>query len=167
MRTIIRIPRPLYTSIKEDLACTHEFATERVGFLSAKIGKSDGERMLILARRYYPVADEHYVPDPHSGARINTTAIREVLEQILDTPECTFHVHMHNHRGKPAFGKMDCEEIPRLVASFRAVAGSLPHGMLVFSEDSAEAWVWMPGSSDFIQPSRITIVGYPLELITS
>ena len=122
----------------------HVFAHERIGFVTAAIGNNDGGPVLMLVRQYTPVSDQHYIDDRYSGARIDSTAIRTALQRVLETQEATFHVHMHEHAGRPSFGKMDNDEIPRLIASFRAVAGSKPHGMLVLSLDSASATVWMP-----------------------
>src|SRR5713101_6136892 len=113
----VRIPRGLYGRVKEDLARRHEFAYERVGFLSARLGNAAFDESLVLFTNYYPIPDDQYIEDPHSGARINSHAIRGAMQHVLDTGEGLFHVHCHEHRGKPGFSLMDLEETPRIVSS--------------------------------------------------
>src|SRR5689334_10574798 len=79
MKPIMRIPRSLFSYIQDDVARPHVFAKERVGFATAGVGENGEGPHLILVCRYHPVADDRYVNDPYSGARIDATAIREAL----------------------------------------------------------------------------------------
>src|SRR5437870_3462700 len=117
--TRFRILRGLYDYVREDLRRPHPFAFERVGFVSARLGNRGTNETLVLATNYYPIADENYIDDPHSGARINSAAIRDAMQCVLDTGDGLFHVHCHKHRGKPKFSLMDLDETPRIVSSLR------------------------------------------------
>lgn len=152
--------------MKDDLARTHAFACERVGFLSAVLGNRSGEEGLVLVTNYYPVAEDHYIDDPHSGARINSTAIREAMQRVIDTGQGEFHVHCHAHRGKPGFSSMDLEETPRIVSGLQIVGPAQAHGMALLSHDHCIVYVWMPGADEPLIANRVSVVGYPLEIIS-
>src|SRR5262245_5909994 len=113
MKITIRIPRQIYNQTMKNLIRPHPYAAERVGFIAGKLGAIDDNTALVLAAQYLDVATDQYVHDPLSGARIDTEAIRRVLQISLETGDCMFHVHLHHHRGAPGFSKMDREEIPR------------------------------------------------------
>lgn len=164
MKVQARILRILYEGIRQDLARRHEFAFERVGFVSAKLGNMGTGEPLVLFTSYRAVADEHYIDDPRSGARINSAAIRYAMQQVLDTGTGLFHVHFHAHRGKPGFSFMDLDETPRIVASLRVARPDQAHGMLLLSSDHCLAHVWMPGSDEQTVADKVTIVGYPLRI---
>lgn len=164
MTPCFRILRSLYDCVKEDLARPHAFAYERVGFVSTKLGNKGTDEFLILSTNYYPVADENYIDDPRSGARINSAAIREAMQVVLDTGDGLFHVHCHAHLGKPGFSSMDLEETPRIVSSLQVVGPSQAHGMLLLSADYCIAHVWLPSGTEPLVADRVSVVGYPLEL---
>jgi hypothetical protein len=159
-----RFLRQLYARVREDLARVHEFAYERVGFLSAKLGNHLGDEPLVLFTDYYPVPDNQYIDDPQSGARINSDAIREAMQRVLDAGEGLFHVHCHAHRGKPGFSLMDLEETPTIVSSLQVAGPTQAHGMVLLSNDHCIACVWMPGTSEPVVVNRVAVVGYPLEI---
>lgn len=159
-----RVLRQLYVRVREDLARGHEFAYERVGFLSGKLGNRSGNKHLLLFTNYYPVPDDEYIDDPHSGARINSVAIRKAMQRVLDTDEGLFHVHTHGGRGKPGFSFMDLEETPRILSSLRVAGPTQAHGMVLLSNDYCIAHVWMPGTDKAVVASRVSVVGYPLEI---
>lgn len=159
-----KLLKGLHDRVKVDLARPHEFAYERVGFISAKLGNRETDELLLLATNYYPVADENYIDDPGSGARINSTAIREAMQLVLDTGEGLFHVHWHAHRGKPGFSSMDSKETPRIVSGLRVVGPHNAHGMILLSNDHCIAHAWSPGSSEPVVADRVIIVGYPIEI---
>lgn len=163
----IRLSKVLVEEMKADLRRPHPFAAERVGFLSVATGLSEGGEFLVLGLEYRPVAAEHYIEDPYVGVKIGVGAIREAVDRVRLSRRGLFHVHMHEHRGGPRFSSTDRGEQPRLVESFRRVGGQLPHGMLVLSDDSAAAWVWLPGATTPVRPTMITIIGYPMTVITS
>ena len=161
----VRIPRALYGRAKKDLARRHEFAYERVGFLSAKLGNATFDEPLVLFTDYYPVPDDHYIDDPRSGARINSDAIRDAMQRVLDTGDGLFHVHCHEHRGKPGFSSMDLDETPRIVSSLKVAGPRQAHGMLLLSNDYCIAHVWLPQSTEPLVADRVSVVGYPLEIL--
>lgn len=160
----LRLLRTLYEHIGQDLARRHEFAFERVGFVSAKLGNRHSDEPVVLFTNHYPVADDHYIDDPLAGARINSDAIRQAMQLVLDTGIGLFHVHCHAHRGRPGFSPMDLDETPRVVSSLRVANPNEAHGMLLLSKDECVADVWMPGSNEPVSENRITIVGYPLRI---
>lgn len=158
----VRLARGLYDRVLEDLRRPHTFAYERVGFLSAKLGIAvDGLRLVLLAD-YHPVPDHQYMKDSDCGARINSDAIREAMQRVIDTGAGSFHVHLHEHRGAPRFSETDADETPRVVAGLRTVGPSFPHGMLLLSDDRAEAWVWLPGDAEHRRAASINVAGRPM-----
>lgn len=159
-----RFLRPLYLRVREDLARRHPFAYERVGFLSARLGNQAAAERLVLFTNYYPVPDDQYLKDPRAGARINSTAIREAMQRVLDTGDGLFHVHCHAHRGRPGFGEMDMEETPRIVASLRVAGPRQTHGMVLLSNDQCVVHAWMPDAGDATVAERVSVVGYPIEI---
>lgn len=163
MTVHVKLTRDLYKRVYDDLVRPHEFAFERVDFLSARLGNLAGSHLLVLLTDYHPVLDDEYIPDPSCGARINSVAIRTAMQRVLDSRSGAFHVHMHAHRGRPGFSKLDGDEIPRVVAGLRNAGPGLAHGMLLFSDNHGVANVWVPGSLEPIKASRISVVGYPLE----
>jgi len=164
MTVRVRITRELYTRMRDDLGRKHEFAYERVGFLSAKLGNRSSDEPLVLLNNYHPVPDDQYINDPYSGARINAVAIREAMQRVLDTGSGSFHVHWHAHRGRPGFSSMDLEETPRIVSSLQVAGPEQAHGMLLLSDDHCIAQIWIPGSDEPLIAYRVSVVGYPLEI---
>ena len=165
MKLRFRILKGLHVHVKEDLARPHKFAYERVGFVSAKLGNRGTDEVLVLATNYYPVADEYYINDPGSGARISSAAIREAMQLVLDTREGLFHVHWHSHHGKPGFSSMDLRETPRIVSSLSVVGPEQAHGMFLLSDDHCIAHVWTPATTESVVADSVTIVGYPMEIL--
>lgn len=162
MKVRLRILRGLYESVRQDLARHHAVAFGRVGFVSARLGNRGTDEPLVFLTKYQPVADENYIDDPHSGARINSAAIREAMQYVLDSGTGLFHVHCHNHQGKPGFSPMDLDETPRIVSSLRVARPDQTHGMLLMSNDHCIAHVWMPGRDESTVADRVTVVGYPI-----
>jgi len=165
MNVCIRLTRELYDRVRADLRRPHPFAAERVGFMFAKLGNAGTDNPLVLFTDYIPLADDRYIDDPYSGARIDGTAIRGAMQEVLDRQQGVFHVHIHEFPGRPHFSRMDREELPRLIPSFQAVGPTLPHGLFLMSEDESAAEVWIPGSRRPVDPARITIVGFPMQII--
>jgi hypothetical protein len=165
MKLRFKFLKGLHDRVKVDLARRHEFTFERVGFVSGKLGNRGSDELLVLATNYHPVADKNYIDDPGSGARINSAAIREAMQLVLDTGEGLFHVHWHAHRGKPGFSSMDLKETPGIVSGLRVVGPDQAHGMVLLSNDHCIAHVWKPGSAEPVVADRVTIVGYPMEIL--
>lgn len=162
MKVTIRLTRHLYQEVIADLRRPHPFATERVGFLFGRIGNANTESPIVLLTRYKPLADDRYINDPTTGARIDSQAIRSVMQDVLDHGEGAFHTHMHEWPGKPAFSWLDRDELPRLIPSFQVVGPKAIHGLFLLSEDECISDVWLPGSKKGVQAARVSIVGYPL-----
>ncbi len=147
-----------------DLVRPHPFAAERVGFLSCKPAASPSG-LLILAESFHPVADEDYLPDLAVGAMMGPDAIRKALSFAYNHPSCTFHVHLHNHKGLPAFSKIDLRESAKFVPDFFNVRPNLPHGALILSRNSGVGRCWCRSAEPRTWISRITFVGSPMEFI--
>lgn len=161
----LRIPRTLVELIRGDLERPHSVASERVGFLACRVGQASEGELLILAKDYIPVDDVDYIADWAVGARIKGSAIRDGMQHVLDTGDSLLHVHIHGGRGVPSLSSTDKHHIRRIVQSFSSVGLRTPHGILLLSEDMANAWIWLPGSNEAVQASVISIVGYPLQLV--
>jgi len=165
MSWCLRIPEALLRAIRADLSRPHAFAAERVGFVEAALGNKDAEEKLILASAYVPVPDAEYIDDPTVGARIGGALIRRAVERALTGRTSVFHIHAHEHGGRPRFSGIDLTEIPPIVRSLRVVGRTQPHGALLLSRDAAAAMVWLPGSDAPNISGRITIVGRPMRFL--
>lgn len=158
----VRIPRALMDVVRSDLARPHSFAAERVGFLFGQL--VDAGDPLILLSDYSSLGDERYLPDPYSGARIDSEAIRGAMQEVLDRGQGGFHVHMHEWPGRPVMSRMDVEEIPRVVTALRRVEPQLAHGIILLHQVEAAAWVWLPGEEEPVEAESMTVVGFPFEI---
>ena len=163
-KIFVRLTRSLYDEVRRDLARPHNFALERVGFMTVRLGNTGHEPLLVLADSYTPVADEHYVNDSNVGARINSAAIRTAMQQAIDRDCGIFHVHEHPFIGKPRLSRVDSAELPQVVAGTRNATPSHPHGLLLLSEDSGTAFVLLPDSDCLFQVERLSVVGFPTEI---
>lgn len=167
MKTHLRIPRQIYQLMMADLGRPHSHAYERIGFCKIRLGSRGAATQYLLVTGYWPVADDQYIEDEYSGARINSTAIRTALQTSLTTGDGILHVHMHDFPGLPRFGKMDLEEIPRIVESLRNINHDMPHGMLVLGPKLATANAVLPGGGVLQKVDRITVVGHPTTVINT
>ncbi len=161
-RITLRIPGALYRRIKCDLERPHPFAAERIGFLFVRAGSLETNGLLLLGHGYHALADERYMDDPEAGARIDSGAIREAMQRVLDGEGGAFHVHLHDHDGRPRYSGMDLSEQPSLIRSFQIAGSTSPHGTLVLSQNNGIASVWLPGSKEPVNAGRISIVGAPM-----
>ena len=141
MKTIFRATGSLLQQVRQDLARPHGFAFERVAFLTARAARGR-DQLVLLAEGYHPVADEDYVRDETVGAMMGQEAIRKALNLALLNPLSVFHIHMHDHRGRPYFSKTDLREQPKFVPDFFKVRPEMPHGAIVLSRDFAAGRVW-------------------------
>lgn len=157
---VFRIPRHVFAAMHADLRRAHPFAGERVGFLAVATGAGENGEHLLLAREYFSIPDHQYIRDDHAGARIGNDAIRWALQQILDSGLGLFHVHSHGGTDTPMFSGIDIAEQPRLVSSFCAAGPRVPHGMLLLSSDTANAWIWLPRAEASVVAAQVSIVGY-------
>lgn len=164
MTTEIKITQKLYNEIFEDLQRPHEFAGERIGFISAKVGDTTSDHKIIILYKYFPVEDGDYIDDPMVGAKIGSTAIRKAMQRILDTGESLFHVHLHYFSGKPRLSSVDRNDIPPVIKSFQAVKPNAPHGIFLLGKDACTSVVLLPNSAEFVKPEKISIIGFPLRI---
>lgn len=141
MNTIFRAPGQFLKEVRRDLTRPHRFAAERVGFISVRAAKT-ARNIVLLAEGYYPLADDDYINDPTVGAMMSQEAIRKALNVALLQSVGMFHVHMHEHGGRPKFSRTDLREQMKFVPDFFKVCRSLPHGAIVLSHDRAAGRVW-------------------------
>src|SRR5574341_1691005 len=62
MKVVLKITSALLHQVRDDLRRPHPFASERVGFLTARCTRS-GQGIVVLAAGYLAVPDNGYVPD--------------------------------------------------------------------------------------------------------
>jgi hypothetical protein len=161
MKPTFKIPLGMLDSIHSDLSRPHPFAAERVGFISCKIASIDTSNLAVLAQAYLPVADDHYEDDPSVGAMLNGAAFRAALQHSYRSRSAMFHVHRHEHQGRPRFSHMDLSEAKRFVPDFWKVQPSFPHGALVLSHDGMHGLCWFPGHLTPVAFATYTMVGFP------
>lgn len=159
MKIIFKLSQGLFTEIHRDLSRPHEFAAERVGFIACGVSTVGADGLLILGDTYYPIADRHYLDDPRVGAMMNSDAIRSALEIAYNRNVAMFHVHRHEHYGKPGFSRVDCRESARFVPDFFKVRPSLPHGVLVLSHDSMAGLCWLERDKRPVAIQEFVVVG--------
>lgn len=165
MTWTFKITRSMIDQVRRDLRTPHPFAAERVGFLFARIGNQSEPEKLILPETYAPVPDHQYIDDPKVGARIDSAAIRSAMQTALAVGVSVFHVHMHEHPGRPRFSGVDLANYPSLIGALRNVAPNIAHGALLLSEDSCDALVWLPGAARPVPGGRIVTIGRPTDFL--
>ena len=165
MRVVFKLVDQLLERVRLDLARPHEFAAERVGFFICRVAGLVPEGVIVLAHDYRPVEDEDYIDDPTVGAMMGPTAIRKALEFALNNKTGMFHVHMHEHTGRPRFSRTDTRESAKFVPDFWNVSPEMPHGALVASTDSLYGFCWYPGMSAPIEIGEFVVVGSPMAFV--
>ena len=161
MRILFKMTQALRHETLSALRKPHPFAAERVGFLKCRLS-STSTRLIILAHNLHHVADEDYLNDPSAGATMGPAAIRKALQMAYRERSAIFHVHIHEHKGKPSFSSIDTRETARFVPDFWNVRPELPHGALVLSQDSARGRCWYPGRRRPMDIDDFTFVGIPM-----
>lgn len=164
MLTHIKIIKSVYDGMRADLNRPHPFAYERVGFIFAKKDTTDKNTILLIATDYYPIPDTQYIDDSNVGAKINSAAIRSVMERAYSTHECILHVHQHEHLGPPRFSKVDRIGYNQMIPSFHNLGGSSVHGALIFSMDNAAGLIWTSKENAPCHVNKLSIVGYPIAI---
>jgi hypothetical protein len=162
MKIIFKITQGLLISAMADLRRRHLFAAERVGFFICRPAAVPGGGLVILAGDFHSVADEDYLDDPAAGATMGPDAIRKALQLSYNQTASMFHVHIHEHKGKPRFSGVDKRETGLFVPDFWHVQPELPHGAIVLSKDSAYGMCWMPGGEKPIEITDFVSVGVPI-----
>jgi hypothetical protein len=162
----LRLSESLVGMVRDDLHRPHPFALERVGFLCCRQSGVPSGRLL-LAYKYVPVCDDHYIRDDSVGARFDAAAIRMGMQLALAENAAVFHLHLHSHVGLPRFSRVDTREMSALMPCFVNVCPIRLHGALVLSEDRACARVWgveLPSEGTAV--TRITEVGSSVRVLS-
>ncbi len=164
MKVEFKIPTGLVHEIRTDLARPHAYAAERVGFIHCRVAAiRDG--IIVIGEGYRPVEDEDYLDDATVGAMIGAGAIRKALQFAYQNRVSMFHIHMHEHSGRPWFSRVDLRENAKFVPDFWNVRPEFPHGALVLSLDSFNGLCWVPDQQKPFRISKFSIVGAPLRII--
>jgi hypothetical protein len=164
VNTHFKITQQLRTTMLTDLARPHEFAAERVGFISCRAAYT-ATGLLVLAESFHPVADQDYLHDVTVGAMMGTDAIRKALELAYNTGSAMAHVHCHDHKGRTWFSSIDLGESAKFIPDFFKVCPTMPHATIVLSRDSAAGLCWTARAAKPQVITKISFVGSPLEAI--
>jgi hypothetical protein len=159
VKITFKMSQGLSNEIHRDLSRPHDFAAERVGFIACGASVFGANGLLLLGDTYHPVEDQHYVDDPRVGAMMNSNAIRSALEIAYNRNVAMFHVHRHEHYGKPNFSGVDRRESARFVPDFFKVRPLLPHGVIVLSHDSMAGLCWLERDRPPIEIHEFIVVG--------
>ncbi|WP_018629571.1 HesA/MoeB/ThiF family protein [Niabella aurantiaca] len=159
---IFRIPQELRSEMEQDLRRPHSYACERVGFLFTKSKWIDQNKILIVAISYQCVADEHYIEDPTVGAKIGSEAIRSAMQTMFDMKSGCFHVHLHDHQGRPGPSATDKKGLPGVIESFANIAGGQPTGILILSKDNFFTAIKVTSNKRLYPASLVSVVGFPM-----
>jgi hypothetical protein len=158
MKIALQLPAPILDEVQTDLSRPHSFAAERVGFLLCSAYSPAYRSLVLVANRWMPVSDDHYLDNPRVGACIGPAAFRKVLAAVHMSRESVIHVHRHEHRGTPAFSQIDMRSMSEFVPSFFNASPLTPHGAIVLSHDSATGAIWESRDDRPKQFSRFQIV---------
>jgi len=164
MKISFRITNSMSTLIRNDLRRPHPFAAERVGFVTCRFGKSASGRLLVLGHTYHPVIDDDYVEDHRFGALLGAEGFRKMFQVAFNQEVGIFHVHMHEHSGKPRFSRIDIQEMSKYVPDFFNARPTVPHGALVFSHNSIIGSCWLSKKSKATSISEFNVVGRPMDI---
>lgn len=162
MKSYFKITRPLLDAALVDLSRPHDFAYERVGFLTCRFALTVRQHLLVLADAFHPVADEDYIEDERYGALIGGAAFRKALQLAYSKKVGLFHVHLHDHLGDPLPSSIDLRETARFVPDFFNVRNDVPHGAIIFSRDSISGRIWSPLTLKPLRIHQFNIVGAPM-----
>lgn len=162
MNIHLRIAEHIWKQMNKDLSQAHSFAHERIGFLYVREGIIEGTGNLLLSSHYLSIPDDQYINDPTVGAKINSDAIRSVMQRILDTQEGAFHVHMHGFPFFQQFSNIDRDSLMRLIPSFKTVGQKSVHGALLLTDNNINGIAWLPRYEAPVKIAKITVVGSPI-----
>lgn len=162
MSVHFKITRPLLETIRRDLLRPHDHAGERVGFISCRVGALATGELLVLSYQYHPVEDDDYVRDYTVGAMMGPAAIRKAMQRALSERVGVFHIHLHDHSGRPRFSGTDLTESAKFVPDFWNVRPEMPHGAIVLSRDAMTGLCWHPTSRRRVPIAEFHVIGAPL-----
>lgn len=159
----VKLTKLLFDTMRTDLRRPHPFAYERVGFILARKEHAD-DALTIFATSYQPIPDDQYLNDLNVGAKIGADALRGIMQKAYQSKDCILHVHLHEHSGPPGFSKTDRFGYNQMIPSFHNIGGDAVHGGMVFSFDNAIGLIWTSKNSEPVSVSKLSIVGYPLQI---
>lgn len=162
MRPQLKLPRSLLLQVHSDLRRPHPFALERVGFLTAGASPIRHGKLLLIARDYSPVDDNDYENDPSCGAQIGGPAFRKALERAYRSRSALLHIHSHGGSGIPTFSGIDLRSGRQFVPGFFEAIPSMPHGMIVLSDNRAAGLIWFNRRTSPVPIASFAFVGAPL-----
>jgi hypothetical protein len=162
MRVAFKITGDLLRRALEDLNRPHEFAAERVGFFSCRVGGLKPAGWVVLAHDFHPIDDGDYLRDRTAGAMMGPSAIRKAMQVALSNEVGMFHVHIHGHRGRPRFSNVDLSETAKFVPDFWHVRPHVVHGAIVLSLDSLVGLCWHPQAITPVRFSEFSIIRAPM-----
>lgn len=139
--TTFRATSAFIQEVRRDLSRPHAFALERVGFITVRAA-SGTDGLVLLAEKYYPVADDEYVRDNTVGAMIGQEALRKALELALLLRIGVFHAHMHFPSARLWFSSTDLREQAKFVPDFFKVCPQMPHGAVVLNDKAIAGRIW-------------------------
>jgi hypothetical protein len=166
MRYTLKLTRRLLLTATNDLARTHAFAAERVGFLTCRFMQAGPKTVLVLGHDYHPVADDDYIEDENFGALVGTGAFRMAMQIAYTQKVGVFHIHVHAQNGTPKPSFVDFRETEKFVPDFFHVQPNMPHGAIILSRDSLSGRVWEPKTKRPVNFSVIEVIGAPLFRLT-
>lgn len=165
---MIKLSGQLHDEIQQDLLRRHPFACERVGFVLGRTVAIGGKGQLILLTRYLQIPDDEYLPDRRVSARIGTAAITRGARAAYHgraRNEGVFHVHIHDHSGRPRMSPTDARDIPEIVRGFRSIGQTASHGIVLLSRNSAAAWTWLARKTQPELAAQVMVIDNPLRLL--
>lgn len=161
MKITLKIIGSLLDEVRADLGRRHDFAHERVGFLTAGVAAIPNGLILVV-RAYLPVDDADYELAPKVGARIGSNAMRKAVQAAYRPPAALLHVHTHGGVGKPRFSKVDLFSADQFVPGFFQTVPRMPHGLLVLSNNAATGKLWLAADRHAIAIDQFVRVDAPL-----
>jgi molybdopterin/thiamine biosynthesis adenylyltransferase len=163
-RVHVKIPDILINEIRTDLRRPHKYAHERVGFCYGKSQLTPNGWIVILTS-YRNVPDDFYIRTNEVGARINSKAITEAIQEAYTNESAVFHIHLHDFGdGMPGFSSDDVRSARELIPSIQGFVGTQVHGAIVLSPDSFNAIALVPDSSELFPVQQISSPGTLLKV---
>ena len=147
MNITVKISGKTLDEVRKDLARPHPFAWERVGFLTASPAKVP-RGLLLFVDRYFPVEDGDYERNDIVGAQIGSNAMRKAVQAAYRPNRALLHIHTHGGCGKPHFSGVDLRSADEFIPGLFSPIPSMPHGLLVLSNDDANGKLWLGSQGD-------------------
>jgi hypothetical protein len=89
------------------------------------------------------------------------------MQMALTENAAVFHVHLHDHMGRPRMSLVDSEEMQQLMPCFVNLCPNRMHGALVLSANRAYARTWGTAlEPEGVDVARITSVGNTIKVLS-